>query len=386
MGPGSDSMTGPRIAIVHDYLTQRGGAERVVLSMLEAFPGAPLYTALYEPGATFPEFAGHDVRPLWTNRIPALRADHRRGLLVYPFAVSGLEVDAQVVLCSSSGFAHGVRATGRKVVYCYTPARWLYDQAGTYLAGWPPVVSSVVRVAGPALRRWDKRAAATADSYLTSSNVVRERIRRAYGIEAQVVPPPVPSPVIGEQRAVGGIEPGFVLCVSRLLSYKNVGAVVSAFGELPETRLVVVGEGPERAALENMAGPNVALLGEVDNAELAWLYANCAGVVCASYEDYGLTAVEAASCGKPVAALRAGGFLDTVVDGENGLFFESPSPAAIADAVARVLAFTWDVDSIIGGTAGAADFSLALGRLTGLDVATSSGSDPRGWQSRSHLA
>ena len=281
--------------------------------MLKTFPGAPLYTALYEPESTFPEFADHDVRPLWTNRSALLRRDHRRGLLVYPLAFSGLTVDADVTLCSSSGFAHGARTTGRKVVYCYTPPRWLYDQAGTYLAGWPAPVAAVVRTLGPALRRWDKRAAATADAYLTSSTVVQDRIRDAYGIEAEIVSPPVPAAVSGPQRAVTGIEPGFMLCVSRLLSYKNVNAVVEAFEELPQKRLVLVGDGPERDALGRTHGSNVSLLGRVDDTELAWLYANCAGVVCASYEDFGLTALEAAACGKPVVALRAGGFLDTVV-------------------------------------------------------------------------
>ncbi|MCA1706870.1 MAG: glycosyltransferase [Actinobacteria bacterium] len=352
------------VAIVHDYLTQRGGAERVVLSMLKAFPGAPVYTALYEPDSTFPEFKDEDVRPLWTNRIAALRRNHRRGLLLYPLAFSSLKIDADVVICSSSGFAHGARTTGHKVVYCHTPARWLYDQAGTYLAGWPPAVARLVRAAGPVLRRWDKHAASTADRYLTNSNAVRDRIRDVYGIEAEVAAPPAPSTVNGEQRAVPGVEPGFVLCVSRLLSYKNVGAVVSAFDRLPDARLVVVGEGPEKSRLTDAAGSNVAVLGRVDDWQLAWLYANCAGVVCASYEDFGLTAIEAASCGKPVAALRAGGFLDTVVEGENGIFFDWPVSHEVASAINAVLTSDWDADAMIQGARRTRSFALALERTT----------------------
>ena len=137
-------MPRPEIAIVHDYLTQRGGAERVVLSILKMYPDAPLFTAVYNPDGTYPEFADYDVRPLWTNRVGALRRDHRRGLLIYPLAFSALKVDTDVVVCSSSGFAHGVRTTGRKVVYCYTPPRWLYDEAHTYLAGWPTPVAGLV--------------------------------------------------------------------------------------------------------------------------------------------------------------------------------------------------------------------------------------------------
>src|ERR1700738_4145867 len=109
----------PAVAIVHDYLTQRGGAERVVLSMLRMFPDAPLYTALYEPDSTYPEFAKYDVRPLVTHRIAALRRNHRRGLFLYPLVFSRLRIDADVVLCSSSAYSHGVRTSGRKVVYCY---------------------------------------------------------------------------------------------------------------------------------------------------------------------------------------------------------------------------------------------------------------------------
>jgi glycosyltransferase involved in cell wall biosynthesis len=314
----------------------------VALSMLKAFPGAPLYTALYAPDTTYPEFAGHDIRSLWTNRIRSLRRDHRRGLPLYPKAFSGLRIDADVVLCSSSGFAHGVNATGHKVVYCYTPPRWLYDQATTYMSGWPSSVSAAVRPALPAMRQWDRRAAATADSYLTSSTVVRARIHDAYGIDATVVPPPAPAAVRGARQAVPGVEAGFVLCVSRLLAYKNVHAVVAAFDSLPAARLVVVGDGPERSRLQGVAGHNVRLLGTVDDAELAWLYANCAGVVAASYEDFGLTAIEATSCGKPVAALHAGGFLDTVRDGETGLFFDRPEGPVIARTMERMLGQAWD--------------------------------------------
>lgn len=341
----------PRVAIVHDYVSQRGGAERVVLSMLKAFPGAVLYTGVYDPAGTFPEFADYDVRPLWTNRLGPIRRDHRKGLFLYPFAFSGLKVDADVVLCSSSGFAHGVRTTGRKIVYCYTPPRWLYDQADLYLGGWPKAVSAVIKVTGPALRAWDIHAAASADSYLTSSTVVRDRIRVAYNRPATIVPPPVAASVTGPRSPVPGPESGFVLCVARLLSYKNVDRVIQAFAELPGERLVVVGDGPEAAALVALAGPNVAFIPRVDDAELAWLYANCAGVVSAAYEDFGLTVVEAAACGKPVAVLRAGGFLDTVVDEETGVFFDDPEPRSIAKAVARMLDGVWDITAEVAGRA-----------------------------------
>lgn len=336
----------PQVAIVHDYLSQRGGAERVVLSMLKAFPEAPLYTAVYDREATYPEFAAHDVRPLWTNRLGVLRRDYRRGLLLYPLAFSSLKLDADIVLCSSSGYAHAVRTTRRKVVYCYTPARWLYDQAGTYLSNWPKYVKVAVSATGPALRRWDRRAAQTADVYLTSSSAVRDRIRTTYGIAAEVMPPAAPNRSRVRPIPVPSVQPGFVLCVSRLLAYKNVDGVCAAFKELPEARLVVVGEGPEHGRLAAEVPPNVLLAGRVSDNQLSWLYENSAGVVSASYEDFGLTVIEAGSFGKPVAVLQWGGFLDTVVEGTTGVFFDQPTPSAVVAAVRRMTETDWDSTAI----------------------------------------
>lgn len=340
-------MPEPDVAIVHDYLTQRGGAERVALSMLKAFPDAPFFTSLYEPDSTYPEFLNYDIRPMWTNRLGLLRTHHRRGLFLYPAAFSSLRVDAKVVLCSSSAFAHGVRTAGRKVVYCYTPSRWLYSEAATYMAGWGAPLGQVVGMATPLLRRWDRRAARTADRYLTTSTVVQRRIRDTYGIDARLVPPSASRPVTGMERPPADVEPGFILCVSRLLAYKNVEAVIAAFALLPGQRLVVVGEGPELAHLRAKAGPAVTMRGRVDDAELAWLYLNCAGLIAASHEDFGLTPLEAASCGKPVVALRAGGFLDTVIDGQTGLFFDQPDAPSIAAAVRSMLARTWNEELIL---------------------------------------
>lgn len=341
----------PPVVIVHDYLTQRGGAERVVLAMARAFPDAPIYTSLYSPDATFPEFRDHDVRTLWTNRFAALRSDHRRGLPLYPLAFSMARIDADVTLCSSSGFAHGVRATGRKVAYCYTPARWLYDEADTYLEGWPAPARFGLRTVGPALRAWDRGRMATAERLLTSSTAVATRIHDAYGADAEVVPPPAGVKSEGSQTGIPGIEPGFVLSVGRLLSYKNVDMLVTAINHVPGGRLVIVGDGPERSRLEAEAGPCVVFAGEVDDAELRWLYASCAGVASAAYEDYGLTPLEAAAYGKPTAALRFGGFLDTVVEGETGVFFDSLDEGRVATALTQLLDTNWVEQRIVAHAA-----------------------------------
>jgi glycosyltransferase involved in cell wall biosynthesis len=340
-----------RVAIVHDYLTQRGGAERVVLSMARAFPGAPIHTSLYDPAGTFPEFAELDVRPMPLNRVGALRRNHRLAVGLLARAFSQLEVDADVVLCSSSGWAHGVRATGRKVVYCYTPARWLY-QPERYLREQPGAARLAMEALRPGLLRWDGAAAADAARYLTSSTAVRERIREVYGRDADVLPPPPTIDADGEQSAVGGLQERFFLCVSRLLPYKNVDAIMEAFADLPDRRLVVVGEGPDRARLRELRPANVLMLGQVLDSELRWLYSRCTGLVSAAHEDYGLTPLEAAAFGKPSAVLRWGGFVDTVAEGRTGLFFAEPRAEAIAGAVRELLDRSWEAAAIRAHAAG----------------------------------
>jgi len=295
----------PRVAIVHDYLTQRGGAERVVLAMARAFPGAVIHTSLYEPSQTFPEFADLEVRTTPLNRVTALRRDHRRALPLLAPTFARYRVDADVVLCSSSGWAHGVRSAGRKVVYCYTPARWLY-QADRYLAHSNGFAKAALLALHAPLLRWDRRAADSADDYLTSSHAVRERIAEIYGREADVIPPPYAADPEGPREPVDGVEPGFWLLVARLLPYKNVDVALQAFSRLPERRLVIVGRGPDAERLRRLAGPEVTFLEAVSDAQLRWLYAACTGLVAISHEDYGLTPLEAAAFGKPTVALRWG--------------------------------------------------------------------------------
>lgn len=366
----------PSVAIVHDYLTQRGGAERVVLLLKEAFPDASLHTSLYDPGGTYPAFADLNVQTIPLNRVRLLRRYHRLALPVLAPSFSALRVQADVLLCSSSGWAHGTRTDGRKVVYCYSPARWLY-QSDRYLGrterrqGSLPIRNSLLRYAevlrkdaqatalqllGPSLRRWDRHAASSAHRYLTSSTVMADAIYATYGLEAEVVPPPGALSFEGPQQQIEGLEPGYFLCIARLLPYKNVQVVSEAVGLLPGARLVIVGGGPIRSEIERVAGPNVRFVGQVDDAKLRWLYRNSVALVSASFEDYGLTTLEAACFGRPSVVLRSGGFLDTVVEAQTGTFFDAP----VADDVARALDTTtnqsWDEDHL---KAHAENFSAA---------------------------
>jgi glycosyltransferase involved in cell wall biosynthesis len=274
------------------------------------------------------------------NRVGLLRRNHRLAFPLLAPAVGHMRVEADVVLCSTSGWAHGVQSDGTKVVYCHSPARWLY-QTDRYVERMPPAARPAIAALGSPLRRWDRRRARTASRYLVNSTHVARSVRDLYGLDAEVLPPPPALAPEGETEPVPGLEPGFFLCVSRLLPYKNVDAVVEAFATLPHG-LVVVGDGPDRDRLSQLAGPNVRLLGGVDDARLRWLYANATALVAASYEDFGLTPLEAASFGKPVAVLRYGGFMDTVADGATGVFFDRPDAAEIAAAVALLAETPWD--------------------------------------------
>lgn len=364
------------VALAHDYATQRGGAERVALVMADAFPGAPLYTTLYDPAGTFPEFEALDVRTSPIDRVGVLRRHHRLALPVLAPAVRATPIEADVLLASSTGWAHGFPTSGRKVVYCHAPARWLY-QSDRYLgpargagSGAAPggatrwLAAQALGLLAPALRSWDRRAAATADRYLANSTVTARAVREVYGIEAEILPPPPAMLPGGPETAVEGVEPGFLLCVARLLPYKNVDVVIEAVRRTPGARLVVVGDGPERAALEHRVRdlPRVRLAGRVDDARLRWLYRNSAALVAASYEDYGLSPLEAAAFGRPSVVLRDGGYLDTVRDGVTGEFFDAPDPDLVAEAAGRALARTWDPTVL---TAHADDFAAErfVGRL-----------------------
>jgi glycosyltransferase involved in cell wall biosynthesis len=336
----------PEIALVHDYLTQRGGAERVVLTLADAYPAAAIHTSLYAPDDTFPEFRHHTVVTSPIDRIALLRDHHRLALPLLAPVFDHLHVDADVAICSSSGWAHGAPVTGAKIVYCHNPARWLY-QRDQYLAGSSRLSAGGLALLSPYLTRWDRRAAATADRYLVNSHAVQARVAAAYGIESQVVHPPVDIDASAPRRAPAGVEPGFILCATRLLPYKNVGAVVEAFARMPERRLVAVGTGPLADELAASAPANVTFLGRVGDDELRWLYGACLGLVTASYEDFGLTPVEAAAFGRPTAALRWGGFLDTIVEGETGVFFDEAQPGAIAAAVDELTRTPWSEAALV---------------------------------------
>lgn len=341
-------MTTPgRIAIAHDYLTQKGGAERVVLALHRMFPDAPIYTTFYDPEGTFPEFKDARIVTSLLNRVSVLRKDPRRALPLLPFASSLMDVKEPVAVVSSSGWAHGFRYEGATLVYCHTPARWVYlleDYLGE--GGQKSLKGRVARALRPGLRAWDRAAQRRRTRYVANSTVVKRRIEEVYGVaDVDLVFPPHSVSTDGPREPIPGAEHlaegGYLLSVARLMPYKHVDVAIRA-AERTGQGLLVIGKGPEEARLRAMAGDGVVFAQDLTDAQLRWAYAHAAALIAASHEDFGITPLEASAWGVPTVALQAGGYLDTIVDGVNGVFVDAPTVEAVSEGVELVLARDWD--------------------------------------------
>ena len=315
------------VVIVHDYLNQRGGAERVVLEMASMWPRAPIYTSLYRPDSTFPEFQGRDIRTTFIDVLPVDRGFRNLFPLYLPAFASLGTLNADVIVSSSSGWAHWIRgdACSLHVVYCHTPPRWLYcdhDLGGSRRH------RALRPLRGP-LRRADRTAARHADLYLTNAEHVRRRIRAAYGLDAVVVPPPVDT-----GRFTPRARGERLLVVSRLLPYKRVDLVVDAATKAG-LALDVVGTGPVLDDLRARAGPTVTFHGRLPDESVTELMETCRAFVLPGAEDFGITPVESNAAGKPVVAFAAGGALETLDDGFSAALFSSQTPEDLLDAISR---------------------------------------------------
>ena len=345
------------VVLAHDYLTQRGGGERVALELARHFPDAPLITSVYEEATTFPEFAGRDVRPSVLNRWAVFRRDPRRAFALLAPVMSRMDVPRGVLLASSSGWAHGLRAHGPKVVYCHNPARWLY-QPDDYFRALPRLVRRPLSAALAPLRRWDRRAARTVDVYLANSSSVARRIEEAYGVRARVLHPPAGLDPAGPREPVPGVEPGFLLTVGRRRGYKNTSLVCEAVEQVPGLRLVAVGGLPAgREWSERLTGVR-----DISDAQLRWLYANCSAVVAMSREDFGLSPVEGFAFGKPSVVLRAGGYLDSGLEGVATRFVDGEDAASLAAVLRDFDPAQFDAEKVRehGELFSAASFGRAL--------------------------
>jgi glycosyltransferase involved in cell wall biosynthesis len=329
-----------KTAIIHDYLSQRGGAERLTWTIAELLPDAPIFTSVYEPSLTFAQFQTRDVRtsPL-QGRVDPTR--FRRSALRFPGAFRGFELSGyDVVVVSSSAFAHHVRHPN-SYVFCHTPPRFLYQPAGYVGAGWPATLASA---ATAPLRRRDRKAARRHVSYAANSEETARRIRQVYGRDAVIIHPAIgtdhlpvdPPPLTAEPRA---------LVISRLLPYKRIDVAIRgcALAGIP---LTVIGAGPERRHLQAIAGPGVTFLGRVADDRLRASFAEHSLVLVPGVEDFGMVPVEANYAGRPVVATASGGALETVIDGTNGVLVDGHDPADWAKAISEVATRGWSPDRL----------------------------------------
>ncbi len=334
-----------KVALVHDYLNQYGGAERVLEELHQLFPQAPIFTSIYDRDAMPAAFRGMDIRTSFMQRLPGILKHHQPYLALYPLAFESFELDEfDVVLSNSSAFCKGVKTGPHTlhICYCLTPMRWVWDYRG-YVErerlgrlprlGLPPIISS--------LRAWDVTVSNTVDHFIAISRTVAARIRKYYRRESIVIYPPVRTDVFSHTCPPGD----YYLVVSRLIPYKRIDLAVDAFNRLG-LPLKIVGDGRDRAALQSRAARNVEFLGKVSDAELEQLYLGCRGFLFPGEEDFGIAPVEAQAAGRPVVAYAAGGALDTVLDGETGVLFWEQTPEALAAAVRRLECLALDSERI----------------------------------------
>lgn len=328
-------------AIVHEYLNQYGGAERVLQVLLAMLPAAPIYTTLYDRGLTGGVFDGQVIRTSFLQRMPGAVRWHHLYSPLMPLAVEQFDLSAfDTVLSVSASFAKGVitHPGTRHLCYCLTPPRFLWDDSQRFVERfrYPLPIARLSPLILSWLRVWDRQAAERVDRFIAISDCVRTRIGKYYQKDAVIVHPPVN---VAKFPLADG--PGSTwLMVGRLVAYKNFDIAISAFNRL-RWPLTIVGTGVEERRLRRLAGPTVTFAGQVDDARLSRLYRDAQGVVFPQEEDFGIVPLEAMASGRPVIALRRGGALETVIDRITGVFFDEETPEAVADAVDRASRMKW---------------------------------------------
>lgn len=333
-----------RIALIHDYLNQYGGAERVLEALHDIVPDAPVYTSIYAREAMPERYASWDIRTSWMQFLPAWRRLFRHYFFFYPWAFTGLNLRAyDLVISSSSAYAKGVRVRpgATHICYCHTPMRFVW-QTDAYVAREriQGVTQRVMRFLLQFLRTWDINNSAGVTHFIANSQVVAARIKTYYGRDAVVIPPPVDLAPVNTQA------PGdYLLTGGRLVPYKRIDLAVRACSAL-NLPLVVFGDGRDKESLMALAGPSVRFVGRVSDAERQELFNGCRAFLFPGEEDFGITPLEAMAAGRPVVAYRAGGALDTVRDGQTGLFFDQQTPEALIAALQTLSTHTWDAQAI----------------------------------------
>ena len=332
------------VALVHDFLVDVRGAERVFLALCDMFPDADLFTAVYDVRGTEGRFVDRRVHTSFLQALHPTSRTFRALLPLYPSAMESLDLRGyDLVLSSSSAWAHGVIPAERAVhvCYCHNPFRYAWNAREETLAGRGPLGRAALGVIFQRWRQWDWIAAQRVDAYVANSETTRARVARYFGRDATVLHPPVET----GRFAPGAVGDAYVV-LSELMTHKRIEVAVRAFNELRRP-LVVVGNGPDYRRLRRLAGPTVTFTGRVSDAQAAALLASARALVVTATEEFGIAAVEAQAAGRPVIALADGGVRETVIEGRTGTFYPTPDPAALAAAVRRFDAVAVDPQTCV---------------------------------------
>lgn len=315
-----------RVALVHDWLNQIGGAENVLDELVDLFPGAPIYTSMYAPACMPANYQKWPIRTSYMQHLPGVTTHHQAYLPLYPSAFSRFDLSGyDLVLSNKSGFCHGVQTSRDQkqalhVCYCLTPTRflWMYEQyrEREQMSHFGLLLKPLLRF----LRHWDWQAAQRVDRFIAISTTVQQRIQKIYGRESVVIHPPVNTSYFTPDTTPVG---DYYLIVSRLIPYKRIDLAIQAFNHLPNEKLFIVGEGRDSDALRAQAGPNITFLGRQPRSRIRELLRGCKAFLFPGLEDFGIAPVEAMSAGRPVIAFAGGGALDTIVPGRTGELFET---------------------------------------------------------------
>lgn len=324
MAPTSDTS----LALAHDYLLTMRGAERTFAEMAACWPEAPVYTLLYDGAEMEGRFAGRDVRTSGLQRLGANQRTFRYLLPFYPGATERLPVaDYDVLVSSSSAFAHGLRPGpgAIHVCYCHSPFRYAWFEQERALEETPAPGRPLMRRTLKRIRAWDLEAAGRVTRYVANARITQERIEQLYGVESEIVHPPVEV----ERFSIGRPE-NFLLFVGQIVPHKRVEVALKA-AELAGRPIKIVGEGPDLPRLRELYDrPGVEFLGNVSDSRLTDLYSRCIALVVPNIEEFGIAAVEAQAAGRPVVAVKRGGVRETVVDGVSGALVDGEDAAALA--------------------------------------------------------
>lgn len=334
-----------RVALVHDYLIQYGGAERVLEQFAQLFPDAPIYTLLYDKAASGYAFEGREIRTSFLQKFPRAKSFYKFLALLMPIAIENFDLRGyDLILSSSASYAKGVLTDAKSlhICYCHTPMRyaWLDYKKIAGDSFYPLALSRFIPFLTPYLRFWDRISAARPDYYLCNSNFVKNRIAKYYRREAVVVYPPVNF----SHYAISAPQ-NYFLMSGRLVPYKRFDIAIKAFNELGFP-LKIMGAGPQYHRLKKMAKTNIEFVGLVSEHDLSRHYAQAQALIFPQEEDFGIAALESMAAGRPVIAYGAGGALESIIEGQTGHFFYEQTPQALKNAVLQFTKMQFDPERI----------------------------------------